>query len=60
MVTRLPLLSLKTSHLKFRGNEGRYLMIVLVVATLALFGLGAAPLVIPLYIIASLISLAIK
>jgi CDP-diacylglycerol--serine O-phosphatidyltransferase len=60
MVTRLPLLSLKTSNLRFKGNEGRYLMIVLVVATLAIFGIGAAPLVIPLYIIASLISLAIK
>jgi CDP-diacylglycerol---serine O-phosphatidyltransferase len=60
MVTRLPLLSLKTSNLKFRGNEGRYILIVLVVAALALFGIGAAPLVIPLYLVASLISLAIK
>jgi CDP-diacylglycerol--serine O-phosphatidyltransferase len=60
MVTRLPLLALKTSHLRFRGNEGRYLMIVLVAVTLAVFGIGAAPLIIPLYIIASFISLAIK
>ena len=60
MVIRLPLLSLKTSHLRFRGNEGRYLMIVLVIATLAVFGIGAAPLIIPLYIAASPISLAIK
>ena len=60
MVIRLPLLSLKTSHLRFRGNEGRYIMIVMVVAALAIFGFGAAPLVIPLYLAASLISLAIK
>ncbi|MGD0340649.1 MAG: CDP-diacylglycerol--serine O-phosphatidyltransferase [Bacteroidales bacterium] len=60
MVTRLPLLSLKTPHLRFKGNEGRYLMIFLVAVTLAIFGIGAAPLIIPLYIIASLISLAIK
>jgi CDP-diacylglycerol---serine O-phosphatidyltransferase len=60
MVIRLPLLSLKTSHLRFRGNEGRYLMIVLVAATLVIFGIGAAPLVIPLYLLASLVSLTIK
>jgi CDP-diacylglycerol---serine O-phosphatidyltransferase len=60
MVTRLPLLSLKTSHLRFRGNEGRYLMIVMVVATLSIFGISAAPLVIPLYLLASLVSLTIK
>jgi CDP-diacylglycerol---serine O-phosphatidyltransferase len=60
MVTRIPLLALKTSHLRFKGNEGRYLLIFLVVAALAIFGIGAAPLIIPLYLVASLISLAIK
>ena len=30
MVSRIPLLSLKTNHLKFRGNEGRYILISLV------------------------------
>lgn len=60
MVTRIPLLSLKTSHLRLRGNEGRYLMIGLIVVSFAVFGIKAAPLVIPLYIIASLISLVIE
>ena len=60
MVSRIPLLSLKTSNLKFRGNEGRYLLVAMVVIALAFLQLGAAPLIIPLYIIASLISLLIK
>lgn len=60
MVTRVPLLSLKTSHLKFKGNEGRYILVVLVVAGMIIFGFSAAPMIIPLYIIVSLASLAIK
>ena len=57
MVTRLPLLSLKTNHAKFKGNEGRYVLILMSAAAFALLGLKAAPLIIPLYIIASLLSL---
>jgi CDP-diacylglycerol--serine O-phosphatidyltransferase len=60
MVTRIPLLSMKVPHLRLKGNEGRYLLIVMAVAALAIFGLGAAPLIIPLYILASLISLVFK
>lgn len=60
MVTRLPLLSLKTSHLRFHGNEGLYILIALVVIALAIFRISSLPLIIPLYIIASLIALAIK
>lgn len=56
MVTRLPLLSLKTDHCKLKGNEGRYILILMVVVSFALFGISAAPLIIPLYITASLIS----
>jgi CDP-diacylglycerol--serine O-phosphatidyltransferase len=56
MVTRIPFLSLKTSHLKFRGNEGRYILVVMVILALLIFGLAGAILIIPLYIIASLIS----
>lgn len=55
MVTRIPLISLKTSQLRWKGNEGRYLMIVLIVAAFIILGSAAAPLAIPLYIIASLI-----
>ncbi|TFG43358.1 MAG: CDP-diacylglycerol--serine O-phosphatidyltransferase [Bacteroidia bacterium] len=56
MVTRLPLLSNKFTSLKFRGNEGRYILIGLVLISLVIFGLTAAPLIIPIYIIVSLIS----
>jgi CDP-diacylglycerol--serine O-phosphatidyltransferase len=57
MVSRIPLLSLKTSNLKLKGNEGRYILVVLVLITIAIFGIMAVPLIIPLYIIASVLAL---
>jgi len=57
MVSRIPLLSLKVKHLKLKGNEGRYILIVLVLASLLVFGPVAMPLIIPLYIISSALSL---
>ncbi len=60
MVSRIPLLSLKTSHLRFKGNEGRYLLIIMTVLSFAFGGINAAPLIIPLYILASLASLLFK
>jgi CDP-diacylglycerol---serine O-phosphatidyltransferase len=60
MVTRIPLLSLKTSHLKFKGNEGRYLLVASVIFVLAIFGMAGAALIVPLYIIVSLISLLFR
>jgi CDP-diacylglycerol--serine O-phosphatidyltransferase len=56
MVTRLPLLSLKFKNMKFKGNEGRYILIGLVLISFIVFGLAAALLVIPFFIIVSLIS----
>jgi len=60
MVTRIPMLSLKFAHLKLRGNEGRYLLAVLVIIAFLILGISAAPLIIPIYIIVSLISLIFK
>lgn len=60
MVTRIPLLSLKFANLKFRGNEGRYILVLMVIAALLIFGPGGAPLIIPLYLVASLISLLFR
>ncbi|HNW57735.1 MAG TPA: CDP-diacylglycerol--serine O-phosphatidyltransferase [Bacteroidales bacterium] len=56
MVTRIPLLSLKVKSLKFKGNEGRYILIGSVLLSFAILGISAAPLIIPLYLIASLLS----
>lgn len=56
MVSRIPLLSLKVSDLKFRGNEGRYILISAVIIGFVLFGAISIPFIIPLYIITSLIS----
>jgi CDP-diacylglycerol---serine O-phosphatidyltransferase len=57
MVSRLPLLSLKFSNLKFSGNEGRFILIGLVLVSFLILGPGAAPLIIPFYITASFLSL---
>ncbi len=57
MVSRIPLLSLKVSNLKLKGNEGRFIMIGLILIAFAVFGIAAAPLIIPLYILSSMISL---
>lgn len=57
MVSRLPLMSLKVANLKLRNNEGRYLLITLVAIALIVLGIGSVTLIIPLYIIVSLISL---
>lgn len=55
MVTNIPLLSLKVKNLKLKGNEGRYILLGLILISVSIFGLAAAPLIIPFYIIASLL-----
>jgi CDP-diacylglycerol--serine O-phosphatidyltransferase len=57
MVSRIPMLSLKVSNLKLKGNEGRYILVGLTLIAFAIFGISAGPLIIPLYIIASLVSI---
>jgi CDP-diacylglycerol---serine O-phosphatidyltransferase len=56
MVSKIPLLSLKVSNLKFKGNEGLYILIGLLAVSFAILGAAAAPLIIPFYILASFIS----
>jgi CDP-diacylglycerol---serine O-phosphatidyltransferase len=59
MVSRIPLLSLKIANLRLKGNEGRYILAVLVLTVCAVFGTMGITLIIPLYIISSAISLLI-
>ncbi len=56
MVSRIPLISLKFTNLKFKGNEGRYTLIVSVLLSLIILGIAGASLIIPLYIAVSLLS----
>jgi len=60
MVTNIPLLSLKVKNLKFKGNEGRYILLGLILISVSIFGLSAAPLIIPFYIIASLLERIVR
>ena len=55
MVTRIPLLSLKLSNFSLKGNEGRYILIGLILIAIMAFGFTALPLIIPLYILASVV-----
>jgi len=56
MVSRIPLISLKFSNLKLKGNEGRYILIASVLLSIIILGIAGASLVIPLYIGISLLS----
>jgi len=56
MVTRIPLISLKIKSPSLRGNEGRFILAGLVVISFLVFGIAAAPLIIPLYFISSFFS----
>lgn len=55
MVTRIPLLSLKLSNFSLKGNEGRFILIGLILIAIMAFGFTALPLIIPLYILASVV-----
>ena len=56
MVSRIDLFSLKISNLRLKGNEGRYLLLILIAISFAVLGISAAVLIIPFYIISSLAS----
>ncbi|MDX9930705.1 MAG: CDP-diacylglycerol--serine O-phosphatidyltransferase [Bacteroidales bacterium] len=55
MVTRIPMLSLKTTSLSLKGNEARYLLVVTVILSIVLMGISGVILIIPLYIAISLL-----
>jgi CDP-diacylglycerol--serine O-phosphatidyltransferase len=57
MVSRIPLLALKFRSLRIKGNEGRYILIVMCAIMISVFGIGSIPWIIPVYIIISLVSL---
>ena len=56
MVTRVPMFSLKFSNLNLRGNEERYILVILATAAVVIFGIPGSALIIPLYLIVSLVS----
>lgn len=60
MVSRIPMFSLKFSHLRLKGNEERYILALLSISALVVFGFAGAALIIPLYLIISLVSLVRK
>lgn len=56
MVARIPLLSLKVTSPAISGNEGRYILAGLVLISFIIFGVAAATLIIPFYLLVSFIS----
>lgn len=55
MVSTIPLLSLKIRNFSLKGNEGRYLLIFLILVFYLIFGMMVLPMIIPLYIAASVV-----
>jgi len=55
MVSRIPLLSFKFKSWGFRGNEGRYILVAVSVVMIIILHWGGIPLIIPAYIIVSLL-----
>jgi CDP-diacylglycerol--serine O-phosphatidyltransferase len=56
MVSNIPMFSLKFKGLGWRGNEVRYVMIVLSIALLVLQGVSGFAAIIGLYVLISLLS----
>lgn len=55
LVAEIPLLSLKFKNLKWKGNQKRFILIILSIALLAAFQISAIPIIFLGYIIISLI-----
>jgi CDP-diacylglycerol--serine O-phosphatidyltransferase len=55
MVSRIKLLSLKISSFRFSENRGRYLLLALIFISVLLLGVKSLPLMIPLYLISSIV-----
>lgn len=55
LVAEVPLLSLKFKHMKWRGNENRFILLMASVVLIALFIFAAIPFILLLYFILSLI-----
>lgn len=53
MVSRFPMLSLKIKNMNFRGNEARYILVLVCIIQITLFGFSGLPLIIPAYIAVS-------
>jgi CDP-diacylglycerol--serine O-phosphatidyltransferase len=60
MVSRIPMLSLKFTSIKVKGNEYRYILIAVCILLFIIFGFGSIPWIIPVYIIISLLSHFLK
>jgi len=55
LVAEIPLLSLKFKNLKWKGNEKRFILIILSIALIAVFQISAIPLIFISYITISLL-----
>lgn len=56
LVSEIPMFSLKFKTFGFKGNEPRYVLLVVSLIALALLGAGALTLIIPVYVLYSLVN----
>lgn len=59
MVARVPMLSLKMTHYRWKKNESRWVLIFSSLLFLIVFGMTFIPFLIPLYLVVSLVTLLI-
>lgn len=60
LVVDIPMFSLKFKHIRFKGNEFRYIFLLISLILLLIFKLGAFPIIILTYILISFIAIMIR
>lgn len=60
MVTRVPMISLKFHNLNLKENLERFILIILVLSSIIVFGIGSSWMIIPIYIVVSIASLLFR
>ena len=55
LVSEIPMFSLKFKHYRLKGNEPRYILLLISLFSLVLFGFGALMIIIPAYVVYSIL-----
>jgi len=53
LVSEIPMFSLKLKHFRWKGNQHRYIMLIISVISLIFMGLGALVVIVPVYVVYS-------
>ena len=59
LVSELPMFSLKFKHFRWKGNQNRYILLIISVISLIFMGLGALAVIVPAYVVYSVVLLLV-